>query len=180
MDIEKYVKLNENGEIEFDKEGFKSEYDSAISKAIDKFANGKGKEQMRKLLEEEAKLSAEEKLKQEREKFEEYKIQETIKLNQAKAAAKLDKKIFSQEEIDFYLGTINADEEKSLSAIDTIVQARTKFMEDIQKNAIENLQKQQQSSNSSQQLPTPDNDDSPKQVTRTKADILSIYRPQQN
>ena len=180
MDIKKFVKLNDKGEIEFDEKGFESEYDSAISKAVDKYANGKGKEEIRKQLEEEAKLSAEEKLKQERAKFEEYKLQETIKLNQAKAAAKLDNKIFAQEEIDFYLSTVNADEEKSLTAIDTIVEARKKFMENMQKSAIENLQKQQQLSDPSKTLPKPDDGEPAKPAVRTKADILSHYRPTQN
>ena len=177
MDIEKYVKLNENGEIEFDKEGFKSEYDSAISKAIDKFANGKGKEQMRKLLEEEAKLSAEEKLKQERETFEKYRLEETIKLNQAKARAKLDDKLFSKEEIDFILASVNTDEEKSLAAIDTLVNARKKFIDDTQKSAIENLQKQQQQTAPASQFKAADPADPQPPTRRTSEEILSYYKP---
>ena len=48
MDIKKYVKLNENGEIEFDEKGFNSEYDASISKAVDKYANGKGRDEIRR------------------------------------------------------------------------------------------------------------------------------------
>lgn len=180
MDIKKYVKLNENGEIEFDEKGFNSEYDSAISKAVDKYANGKGREEIRKQLEEEAKLTAEEKLKQERETFEKYRLEETIKLNQAKARTKLDDKLFSKEEIEFILGTVNVDEEKSLTAIDTLVNARKKFIDDTQKSAIENLQKQQQQPTPSNQFKSADPADPQPTQRRTAEEILSYYKPKQN
>lgn len=179
MDIRKFVKLNDKGEIEFDESGFQSSLDSEISRAVDKYANGKGKDEIRKKLEEEAKLSAEEKLKAEKEEFEKYKLQTKIEINQAKAKAKLENKGFTEKEVEFLLSTVNDDEEKSLSNIDVLVEERTKFISDTQKNAIEKLQQQQQSSGS-KPLPTPDNNDAPKAATRTKADILNHYRPKQN
>ena len=180
MDIKKFVKLNEKGEIEFDESGFQSGLDAEISRAVDKYANGKGKDEIRKKLEEEAKLTAEEKLKAEREEFEKYKLETKVEINKAKAKAKLENKGFTEKEVEFLLSTISDDEEKSLSTIDTLVEERTRFIADTQKSAIQNLQQQQNGNKSSTPLPTPDNNDAQKPATRTKADILSHYRPQQN
>lgn len=179
MDIKKFVKLNEKGEIEFDESGFQSSLDSEISRAVEKYAKGKGKDEIRKQLEEEAKLTAEEKLKAEREEFEKYKLQTKIEINKSKAKAKLDNKGFTEKEIEFLLSTISDDEEKSLSSIDTLVEERSKFISETQKNAIQNLQQQQNSNRTSTQLPTPDNNDVQQPTARTKADILSHYRPKQ-
>lgn len=179
MDIKKYVKLNESGEIEFDEKGFESEFDSAISKAVNKYANGKGKEEIRKQLEEEAKLSVEEKLKQEKEEFEKYKLEETIKLNQAKAKARLENKGFSEAEVNFILSTVGNDEQKSLSTIDTLIEERTKFIASTQQTALENLQKQQQQ-NQSSQFTGADTSDPQPPTRRTSEEILSYYKPKQN
>lgn len=179
MDIKKYVKLNEEGEIEFDEKAFQSEFDSAISKAVDKYANGKGKDEIRKKLEEEAKMTADEKLKQEREAFEQYKLQETVKLNQAKAKAKLEGKGFSDAEVNFILSTVGNDEEKAMTTIDTLVEERTKFIASTQQSAIENLQKQQQSK-SQGQFGAADDAEPQKPTRRTSEEILSYYEPKQN
>lgn len=179
MDIKKFVKLNEKGELEFDEAGFQSGLDSEISRAVDKYANGKGKDEIRKQLEEEAKLTAEEKLKAEKEAFEKYKLQTKIEINRDKAKAKLENKGFTDKEVEFLLSTVNDDEEKSLSALDVLIGERTKFISTTQQNAIEKLQQQQQSNNNIK-LPTPDNNDAPKNVVRTSEEILSFYRPKQN
>lgn len=177
MDIKQFVKLNENGEIEFDEKGFRSEYDSEVYKAVDKYKNGKGRDEIRRELEQEAKLTAEEKLKAEREEFEAYRQRTKIELNQAKARTKFDDKLFAQEEIDFYLSTITDDEEKSLSQIDTLINARKKLFEDTQKSAIQNLQQQQQQNITTQIVATPSSSNEPtKSVQRTANDVLSYYR----
>lgn len=179
MDIKKFVRLNDKGELEFDESGFQSGLDAEISRAVDKYAKGKGKDEIRKQLEEEAKLSAEEKLKAEKEEFEKYKQSETVKIIRAKAQAKLENKGFTEKEVEFILNTVNSDEESSLKNVDTLVEERTKFLADTQKKAIENLQKQQQQSSNSNPLPVPDSSEGTKPAQRTKADILNHYRPQQ-
>lgn len=175
MDIRQFVKLNEDGEIEFDEKGFKSEYDSEVYKAVDKYKNGKGRDEIRRQLEEEAKLTAEQKLKAEREEFEAYRQKTKIELNQAKARTKFDDKLFAQEEIDFILSTVNDDEEASLSKIDTLINARKKFIEESQKNTIESIQQQQQKP-IPQVFVKPDGNEPAKPAERTAADVLSYYR----
>lgn len=133
MDIKKFVRLNDKGELEFDESGFQSGLDAEISRAVDKYAKGKGKDEIRKQLEEEAKLYAEEKLKAEKEEFEKYKQSETVKIIRAKAQAKLDNKGFSEKEVEFILNTVNSDEEQSLKNVDTLVEERTKFLADTQR-----------------------------------------------
>lgn len=180
MDIKKFVKLNEKGELEFDESGFQSGLDAEISRAVDKYANGKGKDEIRKQLEAEAKLTAEEKLKADKQAFEDYKKAETIKLVQAKAQARLDGKGFTESEIKFILSSIGENEESDLATIDTLIKDRTDFIATTQQNAIQNLQQQQTERTTPSPLPSPDIQEPSKQTTRTKSDILSFYRPQQN
>lgn len=175
MDIKQFVKLNENGEIEFDEKGFKSEYDSEVYKAVDKYKNGKGRDEIRRELEQEAKLTAEEKLKAEREEFEAYRQKTKIELNQAKARTKFDDKLFSQEEIEFILSTVNDNEEASLSKIDSLIAARKKFVEESQKDTIQKIQQQQQKP-IQQTFIKPDGNEPAKPVQRTANDVLSYYR----
>lgn len=177
MNIENYVKLNESGEIEVDNKAFQSAFDAEISRAVDKYAKGKGREEIRKELEDEAKLSAEEKLKAEREKFEEYKKSETIKLNQEKAKARLENKGFSDKEIEYLLSNVSIDTEKSINTINTLIEEREKFIAETKKNAIENLQQQQQKSGEKSLPANADNEDKPKVVKRTAEEILSYYTP---
>lgn len=177
MDIKKFAKLNEKGEIEFDETGFQSGLDAEISRAVDKYANGKGKDEMRKKLEEEAKLTAEEKLKADKEAFEKWKHEETVKIIQGKAQAKLEGKGFTEKEIEFILSKVGENEESDMATIDSLVEDRTNFIATTQQNAIQNIQQQQQNS-SNKQFPMPDNNDSPVPAQRSKADILSYYRPQ--
>lgn len=177
MDIKKFVKVNDEGKVEIDEAGFQSVFDAEISRAVDKYANGKGKDEMRKKLEEEAKLSADEKLKADREAFEKYKQEETVKLVQAKAQAKLDGKGFTEKEIKFILSKVGNNEESDMATIDELIEERTNFITTTQQNAIQGLQQQQQASGN-RQLPTPDNNDAPKPVERSKTDILNYYRPQ--
>lgn len=176
MDIEKFVKLNEDGAIEVDRSAFQSALDSEISKAVDKYAKGKGRDEIRKQLEEEAKLSADEKLRAEKEEFEEYKKTETIKLNQEKAKAKLEGKGFSETEINYMIGNVGLDSENSMKVIDTLIEERKKFIVDTQKQTLENIQKQQQQSGT-QNLASADNKDAPQVQRRSSEEILSFYTP---
>ena len=180
MNIENYVRLNDEGKIEVDKDAFQSALDSEISRAVDKYAKGKGRDEIRKQLEEEAKLTADEKLKAEREEFESYKRNETIKLNQERVKAKLEGK-FSDKEIAYMLKNVGTDAEESLKTVETLITEREKFIADTQKKAIEDLQKQQQKSGSNN-FSAADNEDKQAPTKRTNAEILSYYNqtPTQN
>lgn len=175
MDIEKFVKLNDAGEIDIDKDAIDSMFTAEVNRAVEKYRNGKGKDEIRKQLEEEAKLTAEQKLKAEREEFEAYRQKTKIELNQAKARTKFDDKLFSQEEIDFILSTVNDNEETSLSKIDSLITARKKFVEESQKDTIQKIQQQQQKP-IQQTFIKPDGNEPAKPVQRTQADVLSYYR----
>lgn len=177
MDIQKFVGTNEDGTVKIDKDGFQSALDAEISKAVEKFKNGKGRDEIRKQLEEEAKLSAEEKLKQERDEFEKYKLQSKIELNQAKAKARLEGKGFTDKETTFILSTINDDEEKSLASIDELIKEREQVIANTKKSAIEGLQSGQQKVQSI--VTNPDGTSENKQAFKwSQSDILAYYRPQ--
>ena len=178
MDIQKFVTTKEDGSWEIDKEGFQSAFDAEISRAVEKFKNGKGKEEIRQQLEQEAKLSAEEKLKQEREEFEAYKLQAKIELNKEKAKAKMEGKGFSDDELEILLSTINEDSEKSLETVDKLIKAREAVLEQTKQSAIQGLQQSQQ--NAGKVLIKPDGSKSEdvKPVGWTQTEILGNYRNQ--
>lgn len=178
MDIQKFVMTKEDGSMEIDKEGFQSALDAEISRAVEKFKNGKGKEEIRQQLEQEAKLSAEEKLKQEREEFEAYKLQSKIELNREKAKAKMEGKGFSEEELEILLSTIGEDSEKSLETVDKLIKAREVVLEQTKQSAIQGLQQSQQSASKILVKPDGSKDESAKPVGWTQSEILGNYRNQ--
>lgn len=178
MNINDFVRLNSDGELEVDNASFESMFTAEVNRAVEKYRNGKGKDEIRKQLEEEAKLTAEEKLKSEREEFERYKLETKIEINRTKARARLEGKGFTDKEVEFFLSTVNDDEDKSLKNIDILIGERAKFVEDTRKSAIENLQTQQQTTGTNGFV-KPDTDDGPaKPVRRSSDDILSSYRRQ--
>lgn len=175
MNIKDFVRLNDNGELETDNDAFESMFTAEVNRAVEKYRNGKGKDEIRKQLEEEAKLTAEEKLKSEREAFEKYKLETKIEINRTKAKARLENKGFSEKEINYLLKNITDNEEDSLKEIDELIAERTTFIDNTKKSAIQDLQKGQQNSGN----PTtykPDSDEPAKPVKRTAQDILSRYR----
>lgn len=177
MDIQKYVSTGEDGSVSINKELFQSELDAEISRAVEKYRNGKGKDEIKKQLEEEARLTAEEKLKQERTDFEQYMLQAKTELAQAKAKAKMEGKGFTDKELEFILSTVSADEETSLAKIDELIAEREQVIAQTQKKAIESLQQAQQKTNTVVLAPDEKGPSTPQQ--RTKSEILSYYRPQQ-
>ena len=180
MDISKFVTTNEEGKVEIDSEGYKRAFDAEISRAVEAYKNGKGKQEMREQLEAEAKLTADEKLKQEREAFEEYKRGERVKLNQEKAKARLEGKGFSEKEVEFLLTTITEDGDKCIAKIDELITERNSAIENAKKVAIENLQKGQPVAGT--KLTNPDASATSKKETvkRTQAEILSYYENEAN
>lgn len=174
MDIDKFVTTKEDGTVEVDSKAFQSAFDAEISRAVEAYKNGKGKAEMRAELEKEAKLTADEKLKQEREEFENYKKAERVKLNQEKVKAKLEGKGFSEKEVEFMLGTITEDGDACIAKIEELIAERNTAIENAKKLAIEGLQKGQQSAGT--KLTNPDNSDKKPVVKRTAEDILNAYK----
>ena len=177
MDIDKFVTTKEDGTFEVDAKGFQSAFDAEISRAIEAYKNGKGKAEMRAELEKEAKLTADEKLKQEREEFENYKKTERVKLNQEKAKSRLEGKGFSEKEISFLLGTITEDGDACITKIDELIAERNSAIENAKKLAIENLQKGQQTAVAT--LVNPDNGEAKKPVKKSREEILDSYKQRQ-
>ena len=177
MDISKFVTVGEDGKLQIDNKAFESAFDSEISKAVEKNKNGKLRDEIRRELEEEAKLSADQKLQKEREEFEAFKLKSLVELNQAKAKAKLEGKNFSEAELNFILNTIT-DKEDSLATLDVLITERASLIENNRKKAIEELQAQQESSN-----PPPQGNDipssQPTNTTRSRDDIAKIYEKTQ-
>lgn len=173
MDISKFVTVGEDGKPVIDNNAFQSEFDNAIRNAVEKNKNGKLRDEIRKELEEEAKMSADQKLQKEREEFEAFKLKSLVELNQAKAKAKLEGKNFSDAELNFILNTIT-DKEDSLATLDVLIAERATLIENNRKKAIEELQSQQEKSN-----PSPQGNDipssKPTNATRSRDDIAKIY-----
>ena len=176
MDIKKFVTVGEDGTATIDSEAFQREFDAEISRAVEKNKSkevAKLKDEVRKELEQEAKLTAEEKLTQQMAEFEKYKLETMISLNQEKAKAKLDGKGFTEEEVAFYLSTIS-DNAESIGKLDTIIEARAKSYEQTKAKLLEDLQKQQDTTKSESNKEGVDVTE-PTKTTRSRKDIEQFY-----
>lgn len=178
MDIQKFVTTKEDGTFEINSSAFQSEFDAEISRAVETYKNGKGKQEIREQLEAEAKLTAEDKLKQERAEFENYVKTAKIELNVEKAKAKLEGKGFDKDELSVILSTINEDV-KTLENIDKLVAARQKVLEQVKANAIQELQQSQQAADKKFDGNAVDESE-PVVVKKSKDEILSMYRKNKN
>jgi (p)ppGpp synthase/HD superfamily hydrolase len=154
MDISKFISVGEDGKQVIDTKGFQSEFDAEISKAVAKNESGATREKIRKELEAEAKLSADEKLKKEREEFETFVKTSKVELNKEKAKAKFTGKNFTAKEQEIFLAQINSDE-TSLGIVDEIIKERETVLTDVKKKAIESLQAGQQAQKPSTNTPNP-------------------------
>ena len=179
MDIQKYATLSDDGKISYNTEefakDFQSEIDSRIGKAIDTFKKGSMRDEIRKELEEEAKLSADEKLKKDREEFEAYKKAERLNLSKAKVKNILASDKFSQEEIEILLGEVTDDEDASIAKATKLLEARVKMLEEIKKKAIEDLQANQPSAGTNTNAGGGD-DEPTKTAKRTAEEIKNRYK----
>ena len=129
FDWKKFATVGENGEIVFDEKGFKSAYDSDFNKALDnKDANLR--EKIKAELEAEAKLSAEEKLKKEREKLQAEILNAKVEINREKAKAKMEGK-FTDKEIERHLKLVN-DNPDCLKEIDDIIAEKKAYEEQLE------------------------------------------------
>ena len=135
LDIEKFVTIGEDGKPKFDKEAYQSAFDAEIRKSVDNSTENLKKKlsgEIRKQLEEEAKLSAEEKLKQERQAFEEERLAFYRSSAQEKAKGKMtNSQLFDEEEMATILELVS--DEQSIAKIDKIIASRQKTNEKLKK-----------------------------------------------
>lgn len=181
MDISKFVSVGEDGKIVVDNSAFQSEFDNAIRSAVEKNKTGKLREEIKKELEEEAKLSAEQKLQKEREEFEAFKLKSLVELNQAKAKAKLEGQNFSEKEVEFILNTIT-DNETSLTSLDNLISDRKTYLEKQKTDLMNSLQSQQENAKSNPQDNNNQNNNqqSTQNPTRTREQIANMYEKNEN
>ena len=147
INLADYVKIDENGKPVFDNEAFNSALDRERNQASETArANAEKKltaeltKKIKEDLENQANLTAEEKLKAEREAF------QTERLNFNKERIKhiySSSKLFTDEEIELFLGLSNEDYEKSSEKANAIVEARKKHNETYEKDFMAKLQTQQ-------------------------------------
>jgi len=132
IDISKYVSVDADGELVVNQEQIDSLFDREVSKSVDTYRNKNYKkiqEEVRKELEESAKLSAEEKLKKEREEFEKKYNDKMLEISRREAKSKLDKTLFSEEEIEALMPLISMDEDNNTKIIDTLTTNRKTLLE---------------------------------------------------
>lgn len=148
MDIKDFVSIAEDGTLKINEDGFRSALDKHTTGSIETFKKNSMadlKTTIRSELEAEAKLSADEKLKKDRDDFEAYKKQEYVKLNQDKAKAMFEGKGLSEKEMEIYLKQVT-DNADSLEILQTLMAEREKVMSDLKKKALEELQSGQSGS----------------------------------
>lgn len=148
MDIKDFVSIAEDGTLKINEDGFRSALDKHTTGSIETFKKNSMadlKTTIRSELEAEAKLSADEKLKKDRDDFEAYKRQEYVKLNQDKAKALFEGKGLSEKETEIYLKQVT-DNADSLEILKTLMAEREKIMSDLKKKALEELQSGQSGS----------------------------------
>lgn len=170
IDIEKFVTLGEDGQLVFDKKSFKSAYDSDFNKSLDtRIANERDK--IREEIENEAKLTAEEKMKAEKEKLEKEKLATKTEINRIKAKAKMES-LYTEKEIERLLKLVT-DDDSTLADIDEMIAEKQKANEEMEKKFKEEYTK-------GQPTPKPNEGDggnsTPKPKQQTAQDIKNFYK----
>lgn len=146
LDISKFVTVDEEGKAVIDTEAYKSAYDAELRKSLDTNSENTKKKleaEIRKTLEEEAKLSAEEKLKKDREDFEASMAKRLKDFAQTQAKSKMTLAEIGEDEINTYLELVNSEED--IAKIDRLIETRKKAQEDLKKKWQEELVNQQPS-----------------------------------
>ena len=155
IDISKFVTVDENGKAVIDTDAYKSAYDSEMRKSLDTNSENTRKKleaEIRKSLAEEAKLSAEEKLKKEREDFEASMAQRLRDFAQYQAKSKMKSAGLDEEEIATYLELVT--DEESIAKIDKLLDLRNKRAETLKKEweqSVLTSQKTPETSNSGEE-----------------------------
>lgn len=167
FDWKKFVTVSENGEMLFDEKGFKSAYDSDFNKSLDSKESNL-REKIRAELEEEAKLSAEEKIKKEREALQAELIKTRVEINREKAKAKMEGK-FTDKEIERHLRLIT-DDANTLKDIDDIIAEKLDYEKKLESNFKQKYaitQPQPNTETSAKEVPS--------QTQKSRQDISKIY-----
>lgn len=140
IDISKFVTVGDDGKPVIDADGYAKAYDAELCKALNVNTENTKKKleaEVRRSLEEEAKLSAEEKLKKEREIFEAEMAKKLKDFAQYQAKTKMTTAGLDEEEISTYLELVTDD--ASLVKIDKILDMRSKMTESLKKQFEQNL-----------------------------------------
>lgn len=144
LDLNKFITTGEDGKTTVDNEAYKkaltSYVDSKVNSGIETFKTGSFRNEIKKELEAEAKLSAEELLQKERDSFEAYKKEQKAEIVKSKASAVLKNGGFSDDEAKEYLKLVTDDEESSLKTMERMVELRNSLIEETKKNAIKGIQ----------------------------------------
>lgn len=140
LDISKFVTVNEEGKAVIDTEAYKSAYDAELRKSLDTNSENTRKKleaELRSKIEEEAKLSADEKLNKRIEEFESSMAQKLKDFAKKQAKAKMSSAEIGEDEINTYLELVNTDED--IAKIDKLIETRKKTQEDLKKKWQEEL-----------------------------------------
>lgn len=142
--LKDFISTNDKGEIVFDEAGYNAEMDRVRNEAsttaranAEKSLKKDIETQVRKEIEETAKLSAEEKLAKDREAL----ANERKEFNSQRFKSHLkSSNLFSDEEIEVYMGLMGDNYEESIEKADKVIAARTKYNQDYEKKLKENIQ----------------------------------------
>jgi hypothetical protein len=148
LDISKFVTVNEEGKAVIDTEAYKSAYDAELRKSLDTNSENTRKKleaDLRKQIEEEAKLSAEDKLNKRVEEFEASMAQKIKDFAKTQAKAKMKGAEIGDDEINTYLELVNSEDD--IAKIDKLIETRKKTQEDLKKKWQEEILAKQPSAN---------------------------------
>ena len=140
LDISKFVTVNEEGKAVIDTDAYKSAYDAELRKSLDTNSENTRKKleaELRKTIEEEAKLSAEDKFKKQVEEFEKSMSQKMTEFAKKQAKAKMVSAEIGEEEINTYLELVNNDDD--IAKIDKLIETRKKTQDELKKKWQEEL-----------------------------------------
>lgn len=140
IDISKFVTIGEDGKPVIDSAGYESAYERELRKSLDTNSENTKKKleaEIRKTLEDEAKLTAEQKLQKERDDFESEKQAEWRKIAQERAKFKMTSAGMEEDEVNTYLELVTNDAD--IAKIDKILGFRTKRADTLKKQFEETL-----------------------------------------
>lgn len=142
--LQDFITINDKGETVFDEAGYNAEMDRVRNEAsttaranAEKSLKRDIEAEVRKEIEENAKLSAEEKLAKEREAL----LNERKAFNGERFKSHLkNANLFSEEEVEVYMGLLGDDYEASIAKADKVIAARTKYNTEYEKKLKEQVQ----------------------------------------
>lgn len=140
LDISKFVTIGEDGKAVIDKDAYQSAYDAELRKSLDTNSENTRKKleaDLRKQIEEEAKLSAEDKLNKRVEEFETSMAQRIKDFAKTQAKVKMTNAEIGEDEINTYLELVNSDDD--IAKIDKLIETRKKTQDDLKKKWQEEL-----------------------------------------